>query len=81
MILTMTIPSQNGRMTYFLLLVLCKMDTETSVTRLGDLLHLGQLFKAFGNNYFAQIAHILGHFCKDVKIFHVSSGIIFGQLL
>ena len=29
-----------------------------SVTRLGDLLLLGQLFKAYGNNYFAQIAHI-----------------------
>ena len=29
-----------------------------SVTKLGDLLHFGQLFKAFGNNYFAQIAHI-----------------------
>ena len=25
----------------------------TSVTRLGDLLHFGQLFKACGNNYFA----------------------------
>ena len=32
---------------------------ESSVTRLGDLLHFGQLFKACGNNYFAQIAHIL----------------------
>ena len=29
----------------------------TSVTRLGDLLHFVQLFKACGNNYFAQIAH------------------------
>ena len=28
-----------------------------SVTRLGDLLHFGQLIKACGNNYFAQIAH------------------------
>ena len=28
-----------------------------SVTRLGDFLHFGQLFKAYGNNYFAQIAH------------------------
>ena len=54
----------------------------TSVTRLGDLLHFGQLFKACGNNYFAQIAHFYGHFCKVVKIFHLlSSGIIFGQLL
>ena len=29
-----------------------------SVTRLGDLLDFGQLFKAFGNNRFAQISHI-----------------------
>ena len=31
----------------------------SSVTRLGDLLDFGQLFKAFGNNKFAQISHIL----------------------
>ena len=35
---------------------------ETSVTRLGDLLDFVQLFKAFGNNYFAQILHILRQF-------------------
>ena len=29
----------------------------SSVTRLGDFLHFGQLFKARGNNYFAQIAN------------------------
>ena len=28
----------------------------TSVTRLCDLLHFGQVFKAFGSNQFAQIA-------------------------
>ena len=33
-----------------------------SVTRLGDLLHFGQLFKACGNNYFTQIAHIFRQF-------------------
>ena len=33
-----------------------------SVTRLGDLMHFGQLFKASGNNYFAQIAHIFMQF-------------------
>ena len=49
-----------------------------SVTRLGNLLHFGQLFKASNNNYFAQIAHILGNFCKGVKVFHFSSEIIFG---
>ena len=52
-----------------------------SVTRLGDFLLFGQLFKAGGKNYLAQIAHILGNFCKGVKIFHFSSAIIFGQLL
>ena len=30
----------------------------SSVTRLGDLLHFWQLFKAFGNSYFAQNVHI-----------------------
>ena len=35
---------------------------HSSVTRLGDLLHFGQLFKAFGNNLFAQISHILRQF-------------------
>ena len=45
-----------------------------SVTRLGNLLHFGQLYKACGNNNFAQIAHILGNFS-------FSSEIIFGQLL
>ena len=48
----------------------------SSVTRLGDLLHFEQLFKACGNNYFAQIAHILGNFCKVVKIFNFVSEII-----
>ena len=46
-------------------------------TRLGDLLHFGQLFKVCGNNYFVQTAYI---FCKIVEIFHFSSEIIFGQL-
>ena len=32
-----------------------KTSRPTSVTRLGDFLHFGQLFKAFGYNYFAQI--------------------------
>ena len=31
---------------------------RVSVTRVSDLLHFGQLFKVYGNNYFAQIAHI-----------------------
>ena len=52
-----------------------------SVTRLGNLLQFGQLFKACGNNYFAQTTHILGNFYKVVGIFHFSSEINFGQLL
>ena len=51
-----------------------------SVTRLGDLLHFGQIFKTCGNNYFAESAQIFGIF-KGVKIFHFSSEFIFGQLL
>ena len=50
----------------------------SSVTRLGDLLHFGQLFKACGNNSFAQIYHFLGNFCKGVKFCHLSSEIILG---
>ena len=33
-----------------------------SVTRLGDFLDFGQLFKALSNNEFAQISNIPGHF-------------------
>ena len=35
---------------------------STSVTRLVDVLEFGQVFKAFGNNYFAQISRILREF-------------------
>ena len=44
-----------------------------SVTRLGDLLDFGQLFKACSNNYFVQIANISRQFLKMSKyfIFHV----------
>ena len=41
---------------------------------------LGNFFKACGNNNVGQLGHILGNFCKGVKIFHFSSEIIFGQL-
>ena len=58
------------------------LEATASVTRLCDLLHFGQLLKACGNNYFAQIANILRQFfCKGVKIFPFSSEIIFRQLL
>ena len=49
----------------------------TCVTRLSDLLHFGQFFKACGSKYFA---HILGNFCKVVKICYFSCEIIFGEL-
>ena len=52
-----------------------------SVTGLGNLMYFGQPFKAAGNNYFAQIAHILGNIWKCYKIFKSSSEISFGQLL
>ena len=38
-----------------------------SVTRLGDLLHFGQLFKAYCNNYFAKMALIIGQFFVKVS--------------
>ena len=53
----------------------------SSVTRLGNLLHFGKLFKAGGKNYFAQIPHILCNFCNGVKTFNFPSAINFGQLL
>ena len=46
------------------------LQISTSVTWLGDLLHSGQHFKAGGNNYFPQIAHIFReNFVKLWKYF------------
>ena len=42
----------------------------SSVTRLGDLLHVGQPFKACGNNCFAQITHIFMQFLQRCQKFH-----------
>ena len=44
--------------------LLCRLHVYKiiSVTRLGDLLHFGQLFIACGNNYFAKIAHTCRQF-------------------
>ena len=55
-----------------------KSSFHASVTRLGDLLHFGQLFKACGNNYFFQIDHIFMQFFKAVKalIFLVKSFVV-----
>ena len=52
-----------------------------NVTRLGDFLHFGQIFKAGGNKYFTELPTLLGRFCRCVKIIHFSIAIIFGQLL
>ena len=57
------------------------MNVMLSVTRFDDLLDFGEIFKACGKNYFAQISHILGNFCKYVKIIAFSSEIILRQLL
>ena len=38
-----------------------------SVTRLGDFLDFGLLFKAFGNNYFVQISHIVTQYFVKVS--------------
>ena len=54
---------------------------KESVTWLDDLLNFGQLFKACGNNYFAQIAHIFVNVLKSF-IFLVKSflGYFYGHL-
>ena len=53
-------------------------SVEDSVTRFGNLLDFGQVFKAFGNNKFAQISHkfssflvksFLGNFYRHLAIF------------
>ena len=46
------------------------------VTRLGNLLDFGQLFKATINLF--KSPTFLGNFCKGVKIYHFYSEIIFG---
>ena len=53
----------------------------TSVTRLGDLLEFGQLFKTLTTINLPKSPTFLGNFCKGVKIYHFSSEIIFRQLL
>ena len=53
----------------------------TSVTRLGNLLHFGQLFKDCETIILSKSPTLFGYICKGVKIIHFSSEIIFGQLL
>ena len=58
------------------LLVAKASEHVISMTRLGNLLHFGQPFKAFGKNKFAQISHIVRQsFVKVSKfiIFQVKS--------
>ena len=54
---------------------------RSSMTRLGDLLDFGQLFKACGDKFLPKLPTLLCNFCKGVEIFHFSCEIIFGQLL
>ena len=56
-------------------------EALSSVTRLGDLVEFGQLFKTCGTIGLPKSLAFLGNFCKGVKIFNFSSDIIFGQLL
>ena len=49
-----------------------EVSNRNSVTKLGDLLDFGQVFKAFGNSLFAQISHILRQFlqgCQNLSFF------------
>ena len=57
------------------------IDSPISVTRVGDLLHFWQLFKACGTSILPKSPTFLGKFGKIVKIFHFASEVIFEQLL
>ena len=57
------------------------MAVANSVTKLGDLMHFVQVFKALGHNDFAQMAHVLGNFCKGIKIFHFSRESFLGYFI
>ena len=52
---------------------------RTSVTRLGDLLDFGQLFKPLATINLPKSLTFLGNFCVGDKIYHFSSEIIFGN--
>ena len=57
------------------------MGTETSVTRLGNLLDFGQILKPLSTINLPKSPTFLGTVCEGVKIYHFSNEIIFGQLL
>ena len=56
--------SPKGTLTRYLSSTQLQKSSLPSATRLGNLLHFGQLFKAFGSNYFAQIALIFSNFWR-----------------
>ena len=60
-------------------LIKVAFEVATSVTRLGDLLDFGQLLKAFGSNYFAQISHILGQVKPPLGYFYRQLAIFSGH--
>ena len=51
-----------------------------SVTRMGNLLDYGQLFKPLATIYWPKSPTFLGNSCEGVKIYHISSEIILRQL-
>ena len=51
----------------------------SSVTRLGNLLDFGQVLKHVATNNLPKSPTVLGNFCKGVKIYPISSEIIFGH--
>ena len=53
----------------------------TSMTRLGDLLDFGQLFKSLAIINLPKSSTLLRNFCKVVKIYHFSIEIVFGPLI
>ena len=79
----MTTLSMPGKMNISqpLNIISTEMLILSSMTTLGDLLDIGQLFKAFGNNEFAQISHILSQFLERSHNLSFSSEINFGKLL
>ena len=49
------------------------INTPSSVTRLGDLMDFGPLFKAFGNNNLPKSPTLLGNFLSKSIMFIVKS--------
>ena len=58
-----------------------RVSKPTSVTRVGDFLHFGQLLKLFATMNLPKSPTFLGNFSKGAKIIDFSNEIIFGQLL